>query len=101
MKGAYINLKYYNKRIQINYYISKDTWNHMRTTGLSASFDDFEETKEKLSELVKDSTEREIIISSKLQSRLKGYTLLGLQRLKEVKKFLINQRPDITFKLAP
>ena len=100
MGEAYINLKYFKRRIQINYHVSKDTWNHMRTTGLSASFEDFEKTKEKLSEIVKNSHEEEIIISSKLQSRLKGYTLLGLQRLKEVKRFLSNQRPDITFKLA-
>ena len=97
---AYINLRYSTYGIIVDYFLSKDVRNNLRTVGLSASSKDFEEAKNKLKDLVKDSHEEEIIISSKLRSRLKRYSKFGLRRLKEIKKTLSNQRPDITFKLT-
>ena len=97
---AYINLRYSTYSIIVDYFLSKDIRNNLRTVGLSASSKDFEETKDNLKNLVKDSHEKEIIISRKLRSRLKKYSRFGLQRLKEIKKVLSNHRPDITFKLA-
>ena len=98
--NAYINLRYSTYGIIVDYFLSKDIRNNLRTSGFSASSKNFGETKDKLKDLVKDSHEEEIIISSKLQSRLKRYSKFGLQRLREIKKVLSNQRPDITFKLT-
>jgi len=96
---AYINLKYFNKRIQINYSLSVDIRNNFRTVGITSSSGDFEEAKTRLQALVKNSHEEKIIIKSRL-SRIRGYSRMGYRRLKEVKDLLSNQRPDITFKLT-
>ena len=100
MVDAYIDIKYSNKRIQINYSLSIDIRTSFKTIGVSSSSSNFEEAKTKLKGLVKDSHEEEIIIKSKLYLKLKGYSKMGVNRLKEIKSLLSEQRPDITFKLV-
>ena len=99
MVDAYIDIKYSNKRIQINYSLSIDIRTSFKTIGVSSSSSNFEEAKTKLKGLVKDSHEEEIIIKSKLYLR-RGFSRLGYRKLRDIKNFLSEQRPDITFKLA-
>ena len=99
MEGAYINLKYYNKKIQINYHLSKEIRNEFRTVGITSSSENIEETKNKLSEIIQNSHEKRVIIKSRLYLR-RGFSRLGYRKLRDIKNFLSEQRPDITFKLA-
>ena len=99
MAEAYINLKYFNNKIQINYHLSKDARNNFRTTGTTSSFSNIEETKNKLSKIIKDSHEKRITLYSKIYTTLKNYSLIETEKLQDIKDFLKKERPDISFRL--
>ena len=94
---AYINLRYFHRKIVIDYHLSKNIGNYHRSAGFLSKSENLEEAKEKLARIIENSHEEKIIISSKLRSRLKGYSKFGLRRLKEIKDSLSHHRPDITF----
>jgi len=100
MLEAYINLEYSSdKKVQTDYALSKDNKNNFKTFGFISPHN-FKEVKEnKLPDLVKDSHEKEINITSKLNPKPRGCPM-GRNRLIEIINFLSAQRPDITFKLA-
>jgi len=100
MLDAYINLKYsLDKKVQTDYTLSKDNKNNVKTSGFISPHN-LEELKSKLLELVRYSHEKEIIMTSKTNPKIKRYSEIGIKKLQEIRKFLSDKRPDITFKLA-
>ena len=97
MVDAYINIGKLNKGIIINYFLKKNENSLSRTTGFNTSASNLEEAKEMLEGIIYDCSEKEIEVTSKDQSQISKYTKIGLEKLKEIKKFLSDKRKDITF----
>jgi len=94
---AYLNIGQYGKQFLIGYFLNKNG-RQGKTKGFTNS-SSLRETKEKLGELVKGSLEEEINIISENRLKKDGYIKIGLEKLKELQKFLSSKRKDITFLL--
>ena len=98
--GAYINLRYSAKNnIIIDYFLSDRYSPNMRQIGIILKKNNLENVKKTLGEIIQNSGERIIIISSKKNSLSGEYSKLSKEKLKKVKESLEKQRSDITFKL--
>jgi len=105
MGEAYINVRRFNRRILIDYWISREINGYRKAMGIVSPADNIDEAKKRLAEIVKYSREEEIHITRKLNHFFNTertiYHRIGLQILEEIKDFLSNQRKDITFVLEP
>jgi hypothetical protein len=66
MEGAYINLRYFNSKIALDYHFSKFISKTYRSSGITSKFNNLREVKNQILKFIKSSPENEIIIQSVL-----------------------------------
>lgn len=100
----YINLRYSNSKIVIDYYLSKITSAIYRNGGITYARENLKEAKNYIFELIKLLPENRVTIKSRLRSNMGGpasqYSKIEKSELEELTDSLNEEQTNITFNLA-
>ena len=96
---AYINLRYSNNKIVMDYYLSKFISVSYKSVGITSKIKNLRETKDYILGFIKSSPENKIIIKSELKSKIGGslsqYSKIRQSTLKKLADFLNKEQKDI------
>lgn len=99
----YINLRYINSKILIDFYISRIDGERYREFGICSERDNLEQVENKILELTQDTKENTIILKSVLKPKIGlpcKSSKIEMEKLQRLKNQLSQKRRDITFKLS-
>ncbi len=98
--GPYINVRYIDSRIIIDFYISKRDGEQYREWGICSERDNLEQVKNKILELTQYTKENTIILKSVLRPKMMlAYksSKIEMEKLQRLKTQLSQERKNITF----
>ncbi len=99
----YINLRYIDSKIRIDFYISRMDGEQYREFGICSERENLEQAKDKILELTNNTTESTIILKSVLRPKIGlpyKSSKIEMEKLQRLKNQLSKERKDITFSLT-